>query len=103
MSILTTIKNKIFFWRKEEEIEMPYERAEIVYNENAILNVTFDDLNKKIVLIRGDEIVEGKSKPYSKSAIKILQNDHIPVWDSTKEQKFIEGEEVNLTEVKYEK
>ena len=99
--MLDKIKHLIFFWRKEEEIEMPYERAEIVYNGNAILNGTFDDLNKKIVLIRGDEIV--KEISYSKSAIKILQNDHIPVWDSTKEQKFIEGEEVNLTEVKYEK
>lgn len=101
MDILSKIKNLIFFWKKQEEIEMPYERAEIVYNENAMSNGIFDDLNKKIVLIRGDEIV--KTMPYSKSAVKILRENHIPVYPATDDMKFVEGEEVNPMEVKYKK
>lgn len=100
--MLDKIKEIIFFWRKPEEVEMPYERAEIVYNEDALSNGLHDDLNKKIVLIRGDEVI--KEEPFSKSRIKILQEvEHIPVWDSTKDEKFIEGEEINPMEVRYEK
>jgi hypothetical protein len=103
MKMFNKIKSIIFFWKKgEEEIEMPYERALIVYNEDALGNGLHDDLNKKIVLLQGDDII--KEEPYSKSRIKIMQEvEHIPIWDSTKDEKFIEGEEINPMEVRYEK
>jgi len=99
MKILKKIKE---IFKGKEKYEMPYIRAVIDFNQVALENGIFDDLNKRIYVYHGNEIK--KNFPYSKSKLKILQNqEKIPVYDMTKEKKFEEGEEINPMEVYYEK
>lgn len=102
MKIIKKLKKKIKKIFKTEEIyEMPYERGVIVFSENALETGIEDDLNKWIFIYNGDEIV--KKLPYSKSMVKVLiEEEHIPIYDATKQDKFQEGEEIVPSEVFYE-
>ena len=96
--MIQKIKDK---FKKQETYEMPYERAVIVWNPEIIELGIQDDMNKEIWIYEGNEVI--RKDPYSKARVKVLQEvENIPVYDGTKKDKLIEGEEITPPEIYYE-